>query len=308
MKIAALAGGVGAARVLSGLIEIIHPEELTIIVNTGDDFKWMGLYICPDLDTISYTLAGIANPETGWGLRDDTFRLLDRLSQLGCDTWFKLGDCDLATHIYRTHHLGEGFGLTAITRKICDALQIRAPILPMTDGSVPTIVRTDEGDLPFQEYFVRRKCTPRVTGFTFTAIEQAQPAPGVLESLQAANAILICPSNPFISIAPILAVPGIRDALRSSSARVVAVTPIIAGQAVKGPAARMLEQMGEEVSAVSVARMYQDFLDEFVLDCRDHELSPRIASLGMDVRLAATLMETREQKVQLARTIYESLI
>src|SRR5213593_2166832 len=224
MKIAALAGGVGAAKLLSGLVEVFPSEDLTVIVNTGDDFEWMGLYICPDLDTISYTLAGIANPETGWGVREDSFHLLARLGELGCDVWFRLGDRDLATHIYRTHYLSEGLGLAAVTRRLSDAMGIRATTLPMTESRVPTIVHTEEGVLAFQDYFVRRKCAPRATRFTFSGIEQSRPSPGVLDRLETADAILICPSNPFISIGPILVVPGMRAALRESSARILAVT------------------------------------------------------------------------------------
>ncbi len=303
MKIVALAGGVGAAKLISGLIEVIPSEDLTVIVNTGDDFEWMGLYICPDLDTITYALAGIANPETGWGIRNDAFRLLTRLRHLGCETWFRLGDRDLATHIYRTFYSREGFSLTAITKQLCNAMEIRATVLPMTESKVPTIVHTEDGALLFQEYFVRKKCAPRVTGFTFSSIEKSNAAPGVLESIETADAILVCPSNPFISIGPILSVPRIRGALRDSEARTLAVTPIIAGKAVKGPTARMLRQFGQEVSAVSVATLYQDFLDIFVLDQRDAALKSRIASLGMKVRTASTLMETREQKVALARAL-----
>ncbi len=303
MRIAALAGGVGAAKLLSGLVEVFPAEDLTVVVNTGDDFQWLGLYICPDLDTLTYTLAGLAHPERGWGVRGDTFHALARLQELGCDTWFLLGDCDLATHIYRTAALLRGQSLNDVTHRICLANKIRATLLPMTNSPVPTQVHTDEGILPFQEYFVRRKCEPRVAGFTYSGAERSHAAPGAFEALREAGAILICPSNPFISIAPILAVPGIRETLRNSTAKVIAITPIIAGKSVKGPAATMLEQLGHEVSAVSVARMYQEFLDVFVLDRRDADLEPQIAYLDIEVQVAETLMDTHERKVDLAREV-----
>ncbi len=303
MRIAALAGGVGAAKFLSGLVEVFPAEDLTVVVNTGDDFQWMGLYICPDLDTLTYTLAGLAHPERGWGVRGDTFHTLTRLQELGCDTWFLLGDRDLATHIYRTAALLHGQSLNDVTHRICLANKIRATLLPMTNGPVPTRVHTDEGILPFQEYFVRRKCQPRVAGFTYSGAERASAAPGVLEALREAGIILICPSNPFISIAPILAVPGIRETLIRTTAKVIALTPIIAGKSVKGPAATMLEQLGHEVSAVSVARMYQDFLDVFVLDRRDAGLEPQIAAHGVTIHIADTLMDTHQRKVDLAREV-----
>jgi LPPG:FO 2-phospho-L-lactate transferase len=303
MKVVALAGGIGASKFLTGLVEVLPAEEITIIVNTGDDFHWMGLYICPDLDTVTYTLAGLANPETGWGIRGDTFHGLERLQTLGCDTWFKLGDRDLATHIYRSQKIREGQTLAEVTGDIARQNGLRSSILPMTNNQVPTEIQTDQGILPFQEYFVRRRCQPRVQAFLFRTIENALPAPGVLEIVRSADAILVCPSNPFISIGPILAVPGIRDALHETDAKVVAITPIIAGQAIKGPTARMLGELGHEVSAVSVARMYRDFLDIFVLDQSDAALVPQVEKLGMEVRLAETLMTEHRSKIDLARNV-----
>ncbi len=305
MRIAALAGGVGAARFLSGLVQVVPPENLTIIVNTGDDFEWMGLRVCPDLDTVTYTLGGLANPHTGWGVHDDSFRVLNRLKDLGCQDWFRIGDLDLATHIYRTRHLQEGMSLSEITRRIAERNGIRCRLIPMTDRAVPTMVDTDEGVLPFQEYFVNRQCSPRVTGFAFQGIEKAEPAPGVLELLRAADAVVVCPSNPFVSIGPILAVPGMRETLRRVPARIAAVTPVIAGQAVKGPTAAMLRQLGMKVSAAGVAELYRDFVDVFVLDRRDEELVPEITGLDLEVRLADTLMDTVEARVALARSVVE---
>ena len=218
MKVVALAGGVGAAKFLSGLIEIVPPEDLTIIVNTGDDFLWMNLFICPDLDTVTYTLARLSNLETGWGVQGDTFRCLDRLQQIGCETWFRIGDLDLATHLFRTDRMRNGRSLSEVTREICARNGIQCRILPMTDSPVPTQIHTDQGVLAFQEYFVRRKCEPAVKGISFEGAELSRPAPGALEALVSAAAIIVCPSNPFISIGPILAVPGIRDAVRQAEA------------------------------------------------------------------------------------------
>jgi LPPG:FO 2-phospho-L-lactate transferase len=307
MKIAALAGGVGAAKFLAGLVKIVDPEALTVIVNTGDDFQWMGLYICPDLDTITYTLSGMANPATGWGVRDDTFCCLERLEKLGCDTWFRLGDRDLATHLYRTHRLQCGWGLTELTRNLADQNGIRLSILPMTDSPVPTHLDTDEGRLPFQDYFVRRRCAPQVRGLSFEGIDRAEPAPGVLQAIREAQAIIVCPSNPFISISPILAVPGIRDALLDSSAVTAAISPIIAGRAVKGPTAAMMLQLGIEVTAVGVAGMYRDLADIFVIDRQDESLVPRLSGMGLRVCVTSTLMDTPESSVALARAVLRSL-
>jgi LPPG:FO 2-phospho-L-lactate transferase len=276
-------------------------------VNTGDDFEWLGLYICPDLDTVIYTLAGIANPETGWGVANDTFNALDRLKDLGLHTWFKLGDRDLATHIYRTHFLSMECSLSQVTRSLCELNGLGPHILPMTDMQVPTRIQTEHGLLDFQDYFVRRKCAPRVEGFVFEGIEQAKPAPGVLEAIASAEAVVICPSNPFISIGPILAVPGIRAALRTCVAPVAAVSPIIAGQAVKGPTATMLAQLRMEVSAWSVAALYRDLLDIFVLDERDRDLLGRISSLGVEVITAPTLMHSPESSATLASCLVRKL-
>jgi LPPG:FO 2-phospho-L-lactate transferase len=307
MRLTALAGGVGAAKLLSGLVAVLPSKDLTVIVNTGDDFRWMGLYICPDLDTVTYTLAGMANPTTGWGIRDDTFHSLERLHQIGCETWFKLGDRDLATHIYRTHHLQAGDTLTDVTRALCRKNGITAQILPMTDSPVPTLVHTDEGTLEFQDYFVRKKCSPTVRGLSFQGIDATRPAPGVLEAIRDADVVVLCPSNPHVSIGPILAVPGIRTALRQTAATVLAVTPIVAGEALKGPTAAMMRQLGEEVSAVRVAKFYRDFLDVFVLDHRDAILKEKIAALGVEVRFTETIMDDMASRVALARFVLEAL-
>ncbi len=307
MKITALSGGVGAAKLLTGLREIQPAEDLTVVVNTGDDFQWMGLYVCPDLDTVTYTLAGEANPETGWGVMGDSFGCLERLQKLGAEAWFRIGDLDLATHLFRTDRLRGGCTLTQVTGEICSRYGAGCRILPMADSPIPTLVHTNEGILGFQDYFVRRRCVPSVSAFTYDGVDQARPAPGVLDALAEADGIVVCPSNPFISIGPILAVPGIRDAICRSSATVVAVSPVISGQAVKGPTATMLQQLGHDVSAAGVAALYADMLDVFILDRRDEILRGDISALGLSVVSAETWMDSARAKVDLARTVLETL-
>jgi len=305
MKITALAGGVGASKLLLGLTSVMPPEDITIIANTGDDIELFGLRISPDIDTVTYTLAGVINEETGWGLKDDTFQCLRWLARYGDSSWFNLGDRDLATHIFRTNQLRSGRSLSEVTDGVRRALGVRSTILPMTDAYTPTRVVTDEGEMHFQEYFVRRRCEPRVLGVRFDNIEFAEPAPGVVSAILEAQAVIICPSNPFISIGPILAVPGVRDALRETGATVVGITPIIGGRALKGPAADMLRDLGHEVSARGVAAFYRDFVDVFVLDETDAAIEAGIRELGNLVLLTDTVMATMERKKKLARTVIE---
>lgn len=307
MKVTALAGGVGASKFLLGLMSVMPPEDITIIANTGDDIELFGLRICPDIDTVTYTLAGVINEDTGWGLKGDTFECLRWLARYGEAAWFNVGDRDLATHIFRTNGLRSGRSLSEVTGEIRRALGVRASILPMTDSYTPTRVVTDEGEMHFQEYFVRRRCEPRVRGIRFDNIESAKPAQGVMSAIREANAVIICPSNPFISIGPILAVPGVRDALRETRATVVAIAPIIGGKALKGPAADMLRDLGHEVSAFGVAAMYRDLLDVFVLDETDAEKAAGIRALGMQVFGADTVMITLDDKQRLARRVLEML-
>jgi LPPG:FO 2-phospho-L-lactate transferase len=307
MKITALAGGIGASKFLLGLTSAMPPEDITIIANTGDDIELFGLRICPDIDTVTYTLAGVINEDTGWGLKGDTFECLRWLGRYGEASWFNLGDRDLATHIFRTNQLRGGGSLSEVTDGIRRALGVRSTILPMTDAYTPTRVVTDEGEMHFQEYFVRRRCEPRVREIRFDNIESAGPAPGVVIAILEANAVIICPSNPFISIGPILAVPGVRDALRETRATVVAITPIIGGEALKGPAADMLRDLGHEVSASGVAAMYSDLLDVFVLDETDAQRATDIRALGMQVFSTDTVMNSLEDKQQLARWVLETL-
>jgi len=307
MKVTALAGGVGASKLLLGLAEVMPPEDISIIANTGDDIELFGLRICPDIDTITYTLAGVINDQTGWGLKGDSFECLRWLGRYQEASWFNLGDRDLATHIYRTNQLRSGYSLTEVTDDIRRSLGVRSTILPMTDRYTPTRVLTDEGEMHFQEYFVRRRCEPRVQGFHFEDIDSAAPAEGVVTAILEADAVIICPSNPFISIGPILAVPGVRESLRETRATVVAITPIIGGKALKGPAADMLRDLGYEVSAHAVAEMYADLLDVFVVDESDSACAGGIRALGMRAFVTNTVMNTMDVKRQLARRVLELL-
>ena len=304
--IAVLAGGVGGAKFLAGLAGMTDPCEITAIVNTGDDIKLHGLHISPDLDTVCYTLAGLADPVRGWGIADDSYHCLDQLERLGEATWFRLGDRDLATHVIRSRALREGFTLSEATSHLAAQMGIKTTILPMTDAFVPTFVDTTSGRMHLQEYFVREQCRPVVRGFHYMNIERCRPAPGVLESIDAADAVILAPSNPLISIQPILAVPGVRKALCRVRSRVSAISPIIQGCAVKGPAAAMLQQMGCEVSAMGVAEMYRDIVGLFVIDRMDVALSSRIEGLGMDVLVTDTVMAGPAEKQALARAVLEA--
>jgi LPPG:FO 2-phospho-L-lactate transferase len=307
MRITALAGGIGASKLLLGLASVMPPEELTIIANTGDDIELFGLRICPDVDTVTYTLAGVINEETGWGLTGDSFECLRWLGRYDEATWFNLGDRDLATHIFRTNQLRSGRSLSEVTDLVRRSLGVRSTILPMTDSYAPTRVATDEGEMHLQEYFVRRGCQPRVLGINSDNTASAAPASGVVSAIMEASAVVICPSNPFISIGPILAVPGVRDAIRKTPATVIAITPIIGGKAVKGPTAEMLRDLGHEVSATGVARMYEDLLDIFILDETDSPSAAGIQAIGVQAIAANTRMNTLDDKQALARRVLEVL-
>ncbi len=305
MEIVALAGGVGASKLLLGLYRVMDPRGLTVIVNTGDDLVLHGLSISPDLDIVTYTLAGLVNPETGWGFRDETFRVLEQLAVYDRPLWFHLGDRDLATHIHRTAMLRAGAHLSEAANSIRETLGVQSRILPMSDQPVPTMLETSEGRLHFQEYLVQRKAHPTVQAVSFDGIERAGPAPGVLEGLESAPGIVICPSNPLISIGPILAVAGVREALRRRRAHVIAVCPIVGGKSLKGPSDQMLAQLGHDVSALGVARMYQDICGTFVIDPVDGAQGPAIQSLGMEVLIHPTVMRSVEDKELLARRIVQ---
>jgi LPPG:FO 2-phospho-L-lactate transferase len=301
--IAALAGGVGASKLLLGLYGVTDPTRLTAIVNTGDDIVLHGLKISPDLDIVTYTLAGVIDAAKGWGFRGETFHLLKRLAVFGRVNWFNLGDRDLATHIHRTAMLAEGKTLSQAAESIRVALGVKSRILPMCDQPVPTIIESDEGELHFQEYLVKRRAEPVVRGIRFAGVESATPAPGVLQAIGEAERIVICPSNPLISIGPILAVPGIREALRSRRAEVIAVCPIVGGKSLKGPSDKMLEQLGYQSSAVGVAKMYADFAGTLVIDPADEGQADDIRKLDMNVAVVPTVMKMLGDKRKLARTI-----
>ncbi|MGH9505306.1 MAG: 2-phospho-L-lactate transferase [Terriglobales bacterium] len=299
----ALAGGVGGSKLLLGLAAVMDPRALTIVVNTGDDIVLHGLHIAPDLDIVTYTLAGAVNRATGWGLRREGFRALSGLVRYGGPPWFHLGDADLATHIHRTDLLRRGYSLSAAAESIRRAWGVPARVLPMCDEPVPTMIHTPRGVLHFQQYLVRDQARPRVRRISFRGVRRARPAPGVLPALRTAAAIVLCPSNPLISIGPILAVPGIRQALRRRRREVVAVSPIVGGRSLKGPSDRMLRQLGFTASAAAVAALYRDVCGTFVLDVRDAGQQPAIEALGMRVVLADTIMRTGADKRRLGRRV-----
>jgi LPPG:FO 2-phospho-L-lactate transferase len=301
--ITALAGGVGAARFLTGLVKLVDEKDLSVIVNTGDDIELFGLHISPDLDIVTYTLAGVVDEEKGWGFKGDTFQCLETLKKMGGESWFALGDRDLATHIFRTSLLNRGWKLSEVTAKITGAFGLDVRILPMTDDKFETRIITAEGSVHFEEYFVRNGSRDDVLDVEFFGADTAKPAVGVLEAIMDAELVIVCPSNPVVSIGTILAVDGVRDALRHTEARKVAITPIVAGAPIKGPADKIMWGLGLEVSAFAVAKLYADFLDIFVLDAVDAAEKSRIERLGIEVKVANTLMKSLEDKVALARVV-----
>jgi LPPG:FO 2-phospho-L-lactate transferase len=306
-RLVALAGGVGAARFLRGLIDVVDPAQLTVVVNTADDVERHGLWVSPDVDSVVYGLSGLADEARGWGMRDESWQALEMLARYGEDTWFQLGDRDLATHIWRSARRRAGQPLSAITAAQCAALGIAVRVLPMSDDVVTTRVRcAGLGELHLQEYFVRERCAPQIEEIRYEGCERARPAPGLLDAVAAADALIVCPSNPTISIAPILAVPGIRAALREVP-QGIAVTPIVAGQAVKGPAARMLEWQGVEVSAAGVASLYSDIVQTMVVDRRDVEVAAAVEALGMRAVVTETMMDDRATAADLARSTLAAL-
>lgn len=303
MTTLALAGGVGGAKLAAGLQSTLPLGDLSVVVNTADDFDLWGLHICPDLDTVTYTLADLANPETGWGVRDETFQALDMISTYGEDAWFKLGDRDLATHILRTSRLRSGESLTEVTTALSMALGVPSNILPMCDEPVSTLLDTPDGRLEFQEYFVRRRQRDEVLDVTLRGIESATVPAAVSAAIAETEAILLCPSNPVVSIGPVLAVPGMREALAASRAPKVAVSPIVGGRAIKGPADKMMASLGHEVSATGVARMYRGLLDGFVIDHEDESERQEIEALGMSVLVTEAVMRDTPDRSRLAREV-----
>lgn len=302
--VVAICGGVGGAKLALGLARASPADALTVVVNTGDDFRHLGLHISPDLDTVLYTLAGIANPETGWGRAGETWHFMDTLAALGGETWFRLGDRDLAVHVERTRRLAAGERLSAIVDDFRHRFRIGARVLPMSDDPVRTVVTTEAGDLPFQHYFVREGCVPKVTGFRFEGASEAQALPTIRDALARSDlrVVVICPSNPFVSVDPILAVPGIRAALRASAAPVVAVSPIVAGKAIKGPAAKMMAELGVPPTAADVARHYGDLIDGFVRDARDAD---EPFDVPVPVLSVPTVMRTLADRRRLADVVLQ---
>lgn len=307
LKVTALAGGVGAARFLTGLIQLIREEDLTVVVNTGDDINLFGLYISPDVDIVSYTLAGIVDEEKGWGIRDDTFGCLDRLKRYNvAGTWFNVGDQDLATHIYRTQRLAQGVSLLEIAGEISHSLGLKAKILPMSNDHFETHITTSRGSMHFEEFFVRDQCREKILNIQFDGVTSAKPAPQVLEALLEADRVIVCPSNPIVSIGTILSVRGIRETLQQTEARVTAISPIVAGMPLKGPTDKMLQSLGLEVCAYSVAKLYADFLDAYVIDVKDRAEKSRIEKLGLDVLVTNTIMKSLDDKISLAKAALRS--
>jgi LPPG:FO 2-phospho-L-lactate transferase len=303
LRIVALAGGVGGAKLADGLARNLRQEDLSVVVNTGDDFEHFGLQICPDLDTMTYTLAGLADPARGWGRADESWHFLQTLELLGGPTWFQLGDRDLALHVERTRRLRQGQTLTEVTEHIRGALGVAVAILPMSDQPVATIVLTDEGPLPFQEYFVARRCEPRVRGLLFKRSEQAAPSPKVRAALKGCDAVVFCPSNPWVSLDPILDLPGMRELVQGKP--VVGVSPIVGGRALKGPAAKMFRQMGVEPSSLAVAKHYQGLLSGLVIDVQDAEQEQDVAALGVKVLVTNTIMKDVPARSHLGKEVLD---
>jgi LPPG:FO 2-phospho-L-lactate transferase len=300
-SITCLAGGVGAARFLEGLANVFPPEKITAIVNTGDDLQYLGCHVSPDLDIITYTLAGLAEKKNGWGIENDSFNCLDQLAKYSAETWFRIGDRDFATHLLRTAFLQQGFNLSEVTEKIRISLKVKAQILPMTDQIVATKIKTPAGVLEFQEYFVKRGFKDQVQDVTYEGASLASPAPGVTPAIEKADLIIFCPSNPILSIGPILAIPGIRDSLSKTRAKIVGISPIVGGKAIKGPLDKMMESLGLEVSPFSVAQLYRGLMRGYVVDEQDKSIASKITSLGMKVLATNTLMDSMEAKTKLAR-------
>ncbi len=302
-NVLAIAGGVGGAKLAVGLAGVLPPGDLTVAVNTGDDDIFHGLHVSPDVDTVTYALAGMTNRETGWGVDGDTFRAIDSLGRLGGESWFRLGDVDLGLHLRRTELLMEGCTLSEATLTIAQALGVRHAVVPVSDDSVRTIALTECGEMAFQEYFVKHRCEPRLTGVRFNGAESALPSPGFWRGLAEADVVVFCPSNPVVSIGPTLAIPGIRDAVAQSSAVRIAVSSIVGGEALKGPAAKMMAELGEEVSNAGVARRYAGLIDALVIDAGDAAEAPAVEATGVKARVAPTVMLSYADKIGLARRV-----
>ena len=305
IEVLALAGGVGGAKLALGLARILPPDKLAIVVNTGDDESFYGLHVSPDLDTVMYTLAGLSNTDTGWGLAGDTFQALDMLGRYGTDTWFNLGDRDLATHIHRTELLRQGATLSEVTAELCSRVGIEHRIAPMSDQPVRTFLATQSGDLAMQDYFVRQRSEPQVTGVKYVGSEAASPSPVLRSAMEQANLLVLCPSNPYLSVGPILAIPGVREGLESFGGFRVAVSPIVGGSALRGPAAKMMGELGNDASCAGVARQYMGITDAFLIAHQDSRLASEIKGMGIKAVPASIIMETEADKVALAEIIMD---
>ena len=306
MTIIALTGGIGGAKLALGFTKVLGPGEVSFVVNTGDDFEHLGMHISPDVDTLTYTLADEANTETGWGRRDETWHFMETLERLGGETWFRLGDRDLALHAFRRTRLDAGATLTEVTKEICTKLGVAHDVWPMSDDPVRTHVHTADGPLAFQHYFVRDRCAPAVTGFDFAGIDEAEVNPALAAALRRkVRAIVICPSNPFVSVDPILSIPGMRDLLRGVGVPIIAVSSIVGGQAIKGPTAKMMRELAIPATTEQIARHYAGLVTAFVLDERDADAEPAVQALGLDTDVAQTIMVTLEDRVELARTVVD---
>lgn len=302
----ALAGGVGAAKLLRGLARIVHPEDLLIVGNTGDDFELHGLHISPDLDIVMYTLAGIVNEAKGWGVSGDTFNCLNMLGKLGCETWFKLGDRDLACHIIRTKLLKDRLTLSQVTAKLCKMLGLGTRLVPMTDDPVHTKIISGSMTLDFQEYFVKRRTEDIVTDVLYEGSEKAKPAPGILDAIRRAERIIICPSNPVLSITPILSIPKISEAIKSSEAYVIGVSPIVGGKAIKGPTTRIMRSMKLDASTYGIAKYYQHFITHLIIDTIDKEEKEKIEGLGVKTTVTSTIMRHLDDSINLAKVVMKT--
>lgn len=306
MKITAFSGGVGGAKLAVGLQEILPPGDLTVIVNTADDFEHWGLNICPDLDTMMYTLAGVIDEKNGWGRADETYHIMDAMGKIGAEEWFTLGDRDMATHLRRTEWLRQSISLTEVTERLRRSFGVPSTILPMSDNPVQTLVHTDEGDLPFQHYFVRCRCEPMVIDLTYVGADQAHPSEAVLDAIDQADAIIFCPSNPYLSIDPILSVRNLKKAVRKANKPKIKVSNIVGGEAIKGPAAKMMGEMGKDVNPLTVVQHYGDLINGFVLDEQDKSQHKSIAkSAKVELMVTNTVMDSMEIKCELAQSVLD---
>lgn len=304
-NIVALAGGVGGAKLAYGLARIVAADQLTIVVNTGDDFEHLGLHISPDLDTVMYTLAGVANPVTGWGVKDESWHMMSALARYGGPIWFQLGDRDLATHLLRSKWLREGYPYNWVTKELCRRLGVRCTVLPMSEQPVRTMIQTETEELAFQEYFVKQRCEPVVKSIRFAGVDEARPSREVTNAIRKADAIIFCPSNPLVSIGPILAVPSLQRIIAAAQVPKIAVSPIIKGEALKGPAAKMMSELGLEVSARGVAGQLKDVLTGFVIDQLDAAHQAAISAMGLRTLVTATIMNNDQARVRLAQEVLE---